>query len=298
MASVLQQLAGLLRDPAPEFAFEISERGIAWARDGGSPQFQPLEPGVLTVSPLADNVLKYDALADAIRRITGGPSVARKRRRAVLILPDHSARLSVMRFEQFPTDPKEQASLVRFRMRKSVPFDIDAAALSFEATSAKPPLDVIVAVCALDIVARYEAAFRSAGVYPGHVTTSSLSAAELVRSAGVSVLARRAGRLMSVSVIQAQMPKLVRTVELAHEDDPEEVLSVLFPTLAYIEDELGTQAGRVVHCGFEEGGRTPEWFTELQIPAERLQSRFGAPDGSNAGLLGYIESVSGGVKAA
>ena len=32
---------------------------------------------------------------------------------------------AVLAFDQFPTDPREQASLVRFRMKKSVPFDVE-----------------------------------------------------------------------------------------------------------------------------------------------------------------------------
>ncbi len=74
--------------------------------------------------------------------------------------------------------------------------------------------------------------------------------------------------------------------------------ALLFPTLAYIEDEMAAHPSRLLLCGFEEGGRIPEWVTELQLPAERLQSRFGAPVGTNAGLLGYLESTGAGVKAA
>ena len=292
MAGFLQQFASLLSDPAPEFAFELSESGIAWSRGGGAPQFQPLEPGVLQVSPLTDNVLRFDALADALRHITGG--AARKRRRAVLILPDHAARVAVLPFEQFPSDPREQASLVRFRMKRTVPFDIESAAISYSLTASKPPLEAVVAVAALDVVARYEAAFRAAGVHPGQVTTSALAAVDLLRATGISVLARRAGRLLSVLVTQGQVPKLVRTVELTNPEDPEETLNVLFPTLAYVEDELGAQADRVLHCGFDQDGRTPDWFTDLQIPAERLQSRFGAPNAQNTGLMGYLQSTSGG----
>jgi hypothetical protein len=91
--------------------------------------------------------------------------------------------------------------------------------------------------------------------------------------------------------------KLVRTVELAT-SDPEEILALLFPTMAYIEDEMGTHPARLLLCGFDEAGLIPEWFSELQIPAERLQSKFGAPNGTNAGLFGYLESMGTGVKAA
>jgi hypothetical protein len=113
----------------------------------------------------------------------------------------------------------------------------------------------------------------------------------------MALMARKAARLLTVAVVNGPVPRLIRTVELASED-PEEVLGVLFPTLAYVEDELASPAARILLCGFDEGGVIPGWVSELQIPAERLQSRFGTPDGWNAGLFGYLESTSPGVKAA
>jgi len=48
----------------------------------------------------------------------------------MVILPDFAARMAVLDFSQFPADPDEQRALVRFRMKKTVPFDVDAAAVS------------------------------------------------------------------------------------------------------------------------------------------------------------------------
>lgn len=299
MAIPLRKFVTLLQDPPPEFVFEISESGIAWARPASDaqPLWRALEPGVLNISPLADNVVKPDALADAIRSITGGASV--RKRRAALVLPDFCARVAVLGFDNFPADPKEQMSLVRFRMKKSVPFDVEAAAVSYYAPSTKGAVDVVVVVAALEIVARYEAAFRAAGLHPGHVTTSAVAALELIPPAGVSVLARLNGRVLTVVVAAGPALKLVRTVELP-ELSADEILAVLFPTLAYIEDEMGTQPARLLLCGFgDTGSIAPEWVTELQTPVEPLRTPWGEPTGGNIGLLGYLQSLSpSGVRAA
>lgn len=299
MLPLLQRLSNLVQDPPPDYVIEISESGLAYARPaaGAVPAFQPLEPGVLAVSPLVDNVLKPDALADAIRVITG-PGSGRKRGRAVLILPDYSARVAVLSFDQFPTDVEEQRALVRFRMKKSVPFDVETAALSHYVQSpGKRGAEVVVVVAALEIVARYEAALRSAGLHPGLVTTSGIAMAELASQNGISILARLSGRQISVLVTNGGALKLVRTVEMAN-TSADEITGVLFPTLAYVEDELGAHADRLSLCGFGDGGRLPEWVADLQIPVEPLRSRLGVPGGNNAGLLGYLESVSRGAKAA
>ena len=48
-----------------------------------------------------------------------------------MILPDYAARVSVLDFDSFPSTPEEQLSLVRFRVKKTIPFDIDSAAVSY-----------------------------------------------------------------------------------------------------------------------------------------------------------------------
>ena len=134
----------------------------------------------------------------------------RKRGRAVLILPDFCARVAVLEFDSFPTDPKEQMSLVRFRMKRSVPFDVESAAISFhpQQTSKKKGAEVVVVAAALEIVARYEAPFRAAGLHPGIVTTSGIAMLNLERRPEISVLARMSGRVLTVIVLQCGRPEV------------------------------------------------------------------------------------------
>jgi hypothetical protein len=84
--------------------------------------------------------------------------------------------------------------------------------------------------------------------------------------------------------------KLVRCVELP-ETTTDEILAVLLPTMAYVEDEMGSQPARLLVCGFED---ISDWQRDLGVPVAQVQSRFGAPTQYNAGLLGYLQSVAGG----
>jgi type IV pilus assembly protein PilM len=293
--SILNSLTRFLADPAPDYVFEISEGGIAYARPGAQPAFEPFEPGVISATPIAENVLRPDAFADKVRQISGGGG-GRKRKRAILILPDYCARTAVLEFDSFPSDPKEQLALVRFRMKKSVPFDVESAVVSYHPQPAKSgtkSVDVIVVVAALEIIARYEAPFRNAGLHPGSVTISVLPMIDLDRSAGISVLARMSGRTLTVAVLNSGVLKLVRCVELPHITH-EEVSGVLFPTVAYVEDELVAKPSRLLVCGLDELVRIQELESELAVPVQPLESRLGVPNQSNAGLLGYLQSVSEG----
>ncbi len=64
----------------------------------------------------------------------------------------------------------------------------------------------------------------------------------------------------------------------------EEILGVLHPTFAYVEDELNAPVGKLILCGLP-----PETVASFRCEVEPLRSRFGAPGPFNAGLLGYLE---------
>jgi type IV pilus assembly protein PilM len=276
-------------------AFEVSEAGIAAARIGARAEldFYPLKPGTLSVSPLKENVIDPDEFTMAVRAVANTQS-SRKRKDVALILPDFCTRMAVVDFDSFPSDPKEQVSLVRFRVKRSVPFDVDSAAISYWAQpAAGKKMDVVVVMAPLEIVSRYEAPFRVAGLTPGLVTTSSMAALDLAPEGGLSVLAKLTGRVLSVIVRDKSAVKLVRCLELPS-NELDDIAAVLLPTFVYIEDNLGGRAERLLLCGFgaqadEAQRRFPE---ELSVAVEPLRSPLGTPGENNAGLLGYLRSIA------
>jgi type IV pilus assembly protein PilM len=287
-------LTRLLTDPPPSMAFEISEAGIAVARTDARSElrFEPLKPGSVTVSPVKDNIQDPDDLSMAVRRAAGGMN-GRKRRDVALILPDYCTRTAVVDFDGFPSDPQEQFSLVKFRVKRSVPFDVESAAISFHAQpAAGKKFDAVVVLAPLEIVARYEAPFRAMGMAPGLVTTSSMAALELAPESGLSILAKLSGRVLTVLVRDKSILKLVRCLELPS-TELADVAGYLFPTFAYVEDQLSARAEKLILCGFGDGTETAERYfeSEMQIAVERLQSPLGPPGGNNAGLLGYLRSI-------
>ena len=242
-------------------------------------------------SPVEDNLLRGDSILSTIQQIAPA-GAAKKRRGAAVILPDYAARVTVLDFDAFPTVAEEQASLVRFRVKKTIPFDIDSAAVSYfpQTTAGKKKVEVVAVTVALEVIARYEAVFRSAGFHPGVVTTSTLAALNLDsfhphKGEGVAVLAKLSGRALTVAVIASGAVKLFRCVSI-EEANEEEILAVLHPTFAYVEDELKQPVAKMILCGVP-----PEIADQLKCESEVLSSRFGTPGPYNAGLLGYLEQV-------
>ena len=278
--------------------FELSEAGIAMARTGKEPDlnFRPLESGVLSVSPLRDNIVDPDKLAAAVRSMvpTNG---SRKRRDAALILPDSCVRIAVLDFDSFPSDAKEQLSLVQFRMKKSVPYDVESAMLSYQAQAGSgngKKVDVVVAVAPLEIVSRYEAPFRAAAIEPGYVTLSALASLELIHETGTVVVAKLSGRMLTILVVCSGVLKLVRSLELSHPGIPD-IASDLYPTFVYTEDNLGGQAQKLLLAGFGgmAGEAQDQFSRELHLPVELVRAGAGVAAENSLGLLGYLKSLAG-----
>ena len=172
---------------------------------------------MLAVSPLADNLLRPDAVTAALARIA--PPNGAKRRPAAVILPDYAARVSLLDFDSFPSSPEEQLPLVRFRVKKTIPFDIDSAAVSYWAQPASTKagakkIDVVAVTVSHEILARYEAIFRAANLHPGEVTTSGLAALNLYHAGGVVVIAKLTGNVLTVMAVEDGRLKLFRCLTI------------------------------------------------------------------------------------
>lgn len=294
-------LARLISEPPPEFAYEISESGVALVRTAhpAHVSFHGFAPGVVTPSPLVDNVLAPEAFLEGLRAVTP-PASGRKRRQAAVLLPDFSARVSVLDFDKIPDKPDELEALVRFRMKKSVPFEIDTAALSYwvqpplpsaPSTAARPSL--VAAVAPFEVIAGYEAPFRTLNLHPGFITLSFLAAMELAPvSEAISMFAKLSGRILTVLVLRSGTIQLIRSIEV-ESGSLAEIAQDLFPTVVYTEDHFGSRAVELLICGFGDLEReaVPFLAAQLELPVRALSTR-------DAGLAGYILGTGGERKAA
>jgi type IV pilus assembly protein PilM len=278
--SLFSKVLGILQDPPPEFAFEIGADVIAMSRTRppATVRVAPLPAGCLAPSPVKENILDPGAFAEAVRSLIP-PSGKRGRRGATLILPDNSVRIAVLDFDSLPAKEEERRPLINFRLRKSVPFDIDEAALSYFPQAGNKK--VLVALAPAGIVAHYEAPFRAAGVHPGLVTVSSLAMIELLPATGSIVFARHGSGLLTVIAVSDGVVTIVRSIELGEE--PDEITAAIFPTLAYIEDQTGSRPEKLFLSGFESLGE--QLSAELDIPVETMNEPY-------PGLAGYLASLA------
>jgi type IV pilus assembly protein PilM len=128
------------------------------------------------------NVGRLDELSRQVRElfaITGT-----KPGRMSLILPDNLAKISIVALPERPATRKQLREMLRFKLRRSVPFRLEEAVISsFELPGPGPELNLLVAVAMRSVVEQYEAAFEAAGARPGLVDLCTPSLFNLARPA-------------------------------------------------------------------------------------------------------------------
>lgn len=305
---MLQQFIDWLRDPPPSLVFEVSETGVALAKLGAKTRlpeallFAPLATGAVEASPIRENVRNPEELGRALEEllVQAAPNGARrKKKEAALLLPDNCARITVLDFETLPGDAGERLALIRWRLKKGVPFDVETASISYQiqrGAGAGKRISVLVAVSPAEVVGQYEAAVRKLGLNPGYVGVSVAAALNLVTEQGVTMLVKLAGHTLSIVVMDQGLVKLVRSpeaggaAEALSEEWLREIAADLYPTFVYVADNFGAPVSKVVLAGFGSAYSLAEdvFRRELGCETEPLTGPNGIVEAHSAGIWGFL----------
>jgi type IV pilus assembly protein PilM len=141
-----------------------------------------LPDGLIAPSLTAPNLTDKAAVAAAVQRVLRAVNVSRGR--VALVIPDGAVKVSVVRFEKVPTKAEDLAQLVRWQVRKAVPFPLEQAQVSWTpgVTDANGT-DYVVTVARQDIVQDYEQAVTAAGVQVGLVDAATFNLVNLLLGA-------------------------------------------------------------------------------------------------------------------
>ena len=87
-----------------------------------------------------------------------------------LVIPDNVAKISLLSLPERPPTRKQLEEILRFKLRRSVPFRMDDAIISYQVIPAEgKAVNVLVALMHRLVVEQFEAAVRAAGARPGLV---------------------------------------------------------------------------------------------------------------------------------
>lgn len=255
--------------PHPPVAVEIAPDRVAgarWTRAGSVDGFavEALPPGALVPSAVETNIANVSALRTAVAGV-----VSRLRARdeeVALLLPDPVIRVFVQHFDDFPRSPQEAIPMLRWKLKKSVPFEADETLISYMRQSPREEgVDVVTALARLRIIREYEALAEAANLRPGVVLSSSLAAVSLLEDERPTLLARVSGSALTTAIVREGVLCGYRCTELpAHGISltPQMLLEEIFPVAAYYQDTWGEGIQSVRVAGL--GVRTAEFVRPLE----------------------------------
>ena len=281
----------------PLVACEVAANGVAAVRAERRPpriaamHSRALAQGVLTPALNAENVQDAAALAGAIEQALS--AVGGRGQEIIAVLPDTAVRVMLLDFDSLPERHNEAEATVRFRLKKSLPFDIDKAALSFEAQPAQQGVRVAASIIVRSVLDEYEAAFRAAGCSPGVVLPSSLAALGAVNENRPTMLLKLGADASPVAVVQGDKLLLYRLLEGIGSAQPsaQRIADDIYPSLVYFQDNYGAAVEKLLVSG----------VAEFEKIAAQLQEHTGAAVGElidpNLAAVGLRNEFAGAIGA-
>ena len=244
--------------PHPALALEISQDRVAaarWTRTGGLDSYaiETLPNGALLPSAVETNIVDQNAVKGAVAGVLS--RLRAKDEEIALIVPDPVIRVFVQHFDQFPRSPHEAEPMLRWKLKKSVPFEADETVISYMRQAPREDgVDVVTALARLRIVREYEGLAEGLGLFPGVILSSSLAAITLLDDHHPTLLARVSGPALTTAIVREGVLCGYRCTELpAQSTDltPQMLLEEIYPVAAYYQDTWreGIQQVRVAGLG-------------------------------------------------
>ena len=285
----------------PYAAAELSAEGVLGAAldpSGGDPvyAFAQLPPGALVPGIAEANIHSPEAVANAIRSALS--RIPMRSRAITLVLPDPAIRVFMLDFDSLPSRATEVLPVLRLRMRKMVPFDVEHAGISYQVLSqSETAIKVLAAILPGPVLAEYEGAARAAGYEPGAVLPSSLAALEVIESMEAVLTANLSPLALTTSITNGGDLLLHRTLDLP--EDPTQKLAEIQRGIAvaaaFYEDTLRAPAREIHYAGCYDSRDFGQWISRIGLEVVDLVPRptSGVASLGHASIAGAAGALAG-----
>jgi len=290
----------------PRIACEISaDRVLAGklADTGGvvdSVAVRELPPGSVVPDLTENNILQPELVRKAINDAVG--SVAGRLRDVVGVLPDAAVRVVLLDFDTLPSSPAEAEGVVRFRLKKSLPFDVDKAKVSYHVQQSLGGLRLVAAVALSTVIEDYEAAFRDAGYSAGVILPSMLAALGAADGDAPTLVLKVDARTTSLAILDKGQLLLFRTLENTRgiTITGEQLAEEVYPSVVFFQDTYNTSIQEIFVAGISDlGEAAPALHSQTGAEVKELvrASQLGLGGGSipkwrMAGVVGALLSTN------
>jgi type IV pilus assembly protein PilM len=290
------------REPKPRLACEITAQNVIAARAKGDASaldvhtVRRLDPDLVRPSLAAGNVSNPAGLGHSIASALS--AVGGRKRDVVAVIPDAAVRVLLMDFDTLPEKAAEAEPIVRFRLRKSVPFDAEHAALSFQTYRKQDTVKVLAAVTPHEVLAEYESAFHAAGYEPGYVLPSTLAAMNAIEADRPTLLVKGEGNFISVAIADRNELVFYRMLDAVSGRSGSAIADEVYPSIVFFEDNYAAKIERILLASTsnmdelkqalqEQTGVRPESLDPVVYLGESL-SGDGLPASALAGVAGVL----------
>lgn len=241
-------LSSLFATPGPTVAVCIAPEQVAavqvearrrGARVSGHARAE-LPEGVVTPAAQGPNVTDAPLVASVLDGLLD--QLPRRPRRVGLLLPDGAAKVSMVRFAKVPARAADLDGMIRWQVRKAVPFNVDDAQM--DRTPGRPTAggeqEFLVVLAHRAVVEEYEQVCSAARVHAGLVSLSSFSLIDAALARGVGdddsdwLLVHAGAGSRTLAVLRGRHPLLFRTVPA----DGQPLGDLVHQTAMYYEDRL------------------------------------------------------------
>jgi type IV pilus assembly protein PilM len=259
---------------------EIASDRIAvarWGRTGSLDTFavELLPAGAMVPSAVEVNIVNSAVVNAAVAKACERVRI-KNEEGVALVLPDPVIRVFVQHFEEFPRSAEEAIPMLRWKLKKSVPFEADETIISY---MRQPPresgIDIVTALARLRIIREYESLAEKVALYPGVILSSALAAISLLDEERATLLARVSGTALTTAIVRGGVLCGYRCTELpAHGASltSQMLLEEIFPVAAYFQDTWHESIASVRLAGL--GARLSEFVQpfeqEFRCPVHSL----------------------------
>ncbi len=287
----------------PRLAVEIApDRVIAARANDSGTLVETFAARNLTVKALApgltgSNLLRGDEVRNAISGAMA--NVGGRTRDVILVIPDAAARVMLLDFDTLPDKPDEAASVVRFRLRKSLPFDVEHAALSYDIHRANGGLRVVAAVAPRSVIEEYERAVQDAGYFPGMVVPSMIATLGVIGAESPTMVVKLDGNTVTLAIADRDELRLLRTLEnpAGVAVTGAQIASEIYPSIVFFEDTFGSRVEEILIGGVAAADLAPALQEQSSARVHEISaSRYvgsitgDAPSWALAGVAGALVS--------
>ncbi len=258
-----------------------------------------LAPGSVIPDLVEGNLRQRDAVTAAVQSALS--SVGARSHDLIAVVPDAAVRVVLLEFDTLPSDSEEAAGVVRFRMKKSLPFDVDKARVSYHAQKTADGVRVVAAVALASVVEDYEATFRDAGFSPGVVLPSMLAALGAADGQRPTLVVKVDARTTSIAILNAGQVQLFRTLENTRgvTITGEQLAEEVYPSVVFFQDTYHLNIEKIFVAGLSDtGNAAPALRAQTGADVDELvtSSQLGVSTGGSvprcrmAGVVGALIS--------